>query len=114
LAAIVLGLAMGAEGDVIAYLTSRYFGLRSFGQIYGLAFAAFALGGTSGPYLMGAVFDCTGSYKPALAAFSVITAISAVMMTRLGPYRYARSRSDEISPEPHNLEAGSQVSVQET
>lgn len=113
-ATILLGLAMGAEGDVIAYLTSRYFGLRSFGQIYGFAFAPFVLGGTAGPYLMGAAFDRTGSYKLALATFSVVTAISAVMMTRLGPYRYARKRPDESGPEPRSIEPGSRISVQET
>jgi hypothetical protein len=30
---------MGAEADIIAYLTSRYFGLRAFGEINGYAFA---------------------------------------------------------------------------
>jgi len=29
---------MGAEAEIIAYLTGRYFGLRAFGQIYGYAF----------------------------------------------------------------------------
>ena len=113
-ATILLGLAMGAEGDLIAYLTSRYFGLRSFGQIYGFAFAAFALGGTTGPYLMGAAFDRTGSYKLALAAFSVMTVISAVMMTRLGPYRYVTRRSSENRPEPQSLEPNSPISVEQT
>ena len=33
LAALLIGLGMGAEADIIAYLTSRYFGLRAFGEI---------------------------------------------------------------------------------
>ena len=42
-AAFLIGLALGAEGDIIPYLTSRYFGLRSFGRIGGFTFAGFAL-----------------------------------------------------------------------
>ena len=36
---------MGAEVDIIAYLTGRYFGLRAFGEIYGYAFATYVLAG---------------------------------------------------------------------
>ena len=34
-AALLVGLGIGAEVDIIGYLTSRYFGLRSFGEIFG-------------------------------------------------------------------------------
>jgi MFS family permease len=86
--AFLVGLGLGAEVDIIAYLTSRYFGLRAFGQIYSWAFAAFALAGALGPLLMGASFDRTGSYHGALATFLAATVAAAVFMTRLGPYRY--------------------------
>ena len=86
-AAFLVGLGMGAEGDIIAYLVSRYFGLRAFGEIYGYAFAAFTLGGVVGPLLMGVGFDSTGSYGLALSVFVMATLIAAGLMTRLGPYR---------------------------
>jgi MFS family permease len=86
-AAFLVGLGMGAEGDIIAYLVSRYFGLRAFGEIYGYAFAAFTLGGVVGPLLMGVGFDSTGSYGLVLSAFVVAALIAAGLMTRLGPYR---------------------------
>ena len=86
-AAFLVGLGMGAEGDIIAYLVSRYFGLRAFGEIYGYAFAAFTLGGVVGPLLMGVGFDRTGSYSLVLSAFVVAALIAAALMTRLGPYR---------------------------
>ena len=35
LAAIALGFGLGAEVDVIGFMVSRYFGLRSYGEIYG-------------------------------------------------------------------------------
>lgn len=86
-AAFLVGLGMGAEGDIIAYLVSRYFGLRAFGEIYGYAFAAFTLGGVVGPLLMGMGFDSTGSYRLVLGTFVLASLIAAGLMTRLGPYR---------------------------
>ena len=61
--AVLVGLGMGAEVDLIAYLQSRYFGLRAFGQIYGYLFAVFTVGTGLGPFLMGAAYDATGSYR---------------------------------------------------
>jgi MFS family permease len=86
--AFLVGLGLGAELDIIAYLTSRYFGLRAFGAIYSWLVAAFALAGALGPLVMGAGFDRTGSYRGPLIAFLFATLIAAVLMTRLGPYRF--------------------------
>jgi cyanate permease len=88
LAAFLVGLGMGAEVDIIAYLASRYFGLRAFGEIYGYAFASYALAGALGPWLMGLGFNRTGSYRAVLAGFLVATLLATVAMLRLGPYRY--------------------------
>jgi cyanate permease len=86
--AFLVGLGLGAEVDLIAFLISRYFGLRAFGRVYSSAFAAFALAGAFGPLIMGASFDRTGSYRVALVTFLAATLVAAVLMTRLGPYRY--------------------------
>jgi MFS family permease len=83
-----VGLALGAELDIIAYLTSRYFGLRAFGAIYSLLVAAFAVAGALGPLAMGAGFDSTGSYRGTLIPFLLAALIAAVLMSRLGPYRF--------------------------
>jgi MFS family permease len=87
IAAILLGLGLGAEGDLMAYGVSRYFGLRAFGEIYGYAFAAFGLGAVIGPLLMGMSFDIMESYRLALGIFMAATLIAAGLMARLGPYR---------------------------
>jgi MFS family permease len=86
--AFLVGVGLGAEIDIIAYITSRYFGLLDFGKIYSSALAAFACAGALGPLVMGAVFDRTGSYRDALLVFFVASAIGAALMTRLGPYRF--------------------------
>ena len=88
LAAFLVGLGMGAEADIIAYLTSRYFGLRSFGEIYGYLFAAYTLAGALGPALMAFGFDHSGSYRAPLLLFLMATLTATLLMTRLGPYVY--------------------------
>jgi len=87
-AAFLIGLAMGAEGDVMPYLTSRYFGLRCFGEICGIVFAGFSLAGGLGPYLMGAAFDANGSYAFPLTLFCLAVLVAAALMLVVGPYRY--------------------------
>jgi MFS family permease len=89
LGAFLIGLGLGAEIDIIPYLISRYFGLRSFAQIYSMVLATFALSGALGPLLMGWSFDFTGSYRPSLLVFFAATLSAAVLITRLGPYRYS-------------------------
>jgi MFS family permease len=98
LAAFLIGLGLGAEVDIIAYLTSRYFGLRSFGEIYGFTFAGFALAGGLGVYLMGAGFDVRGSYALPLASFFIATLVGVILLTRLGPYRYGVRLPDYGEP----------------
>lgn len=85
--AVLIGFGMGAEVDLIAYLQSRYFGLRAFGQIYGYLFAVFTIGSGLGPFAMGAAYDATGSYRPALIAFVVVLVCAAWLLLRL-PRRY--------------------------
>lgn len=91
--AFLVGLGLGAEVDIIAYITSRYFGLLDFGMVYSSAFAAFALAGAVGPLIMGAGFDRTGSYRDPLILFFLAAAIAAVLMTRLGPYRFVAQQT---------------------
>ena len=86
LAAMLLGLGMGAEGDIVPYLLSRYFGLRAFGEIYGYAFTAFVLGAVIGPLVMAASFDFTGSYQLVLGVSVASTLMATGLMTRLGSY----------------------------
>jgi cyanate permease len=106
-AALLIGIGSGAEVDIMAYLTSRYFGLRSFGAIYGFAFGGFALAQGAGAYLMGAAFDVARSYDFALTIFCILTLVGAVLMLRLGPYRYQKRARAERAPEIQELQVES-------
>jgi MFS family permease len=97
-AAFLIGMGMGAEGDIIAYSLSRYFGLKAFGTAYGYTFGAFVLAGAVGALLMGVGFDFTRSYTVPLAGFFVAMLMAAGLMTRLGPYRYAAAQFHEEVP----------------
>jgi MFS family permease len=94
--AFLVGLGMGAEADIIAYLTSRYCGLRAFGEIYGYAFATFVIAGALGTLLMGIGFDRTGAYVVPLVGFFCATSVAAVLFGLLGPYKYGVRQSDEL------------------
>jgi MFS family permease len=83
-AILLLGLSAGAEVDLLAYLISRYFGMRHYAKIYGFGLSAFSAGAGTGPLFGGLVHDRTGSYVAALYAFAVIVTIAAALIASLG------------------------------
>lgn len=97
LAAALIGLSIGGEGDLLPFLLSRYFGLRSFGSIYGLGIAAFGAGYATGPLAAGLLFDRFGNYSAGLTG--AVTALCAVALVALtfGPYPKGPSAS-AVSP----------------
>jgi MFS family permease len=88
LGAIGCGLGIGAEIDLMAFFTSRYFGLRNYAKLYGIMFGIFALGVGVGPALSGMSFDRFHSYTPASVVFLIMLAAGCVGFLRLGPYPY--------------------------
>jgi MFS family permease len=93
LAIVLIGMGLGAEVDLIAFLLSRYFGMRSFGEIYGYLFAIFMLGSGIGPYLMGVAFDVSGSYRPALIGLCAVLLVACLLLLRLGAYRFPQQHA---------------------
>jgi len=82
----LIGIAIGAEFDVMAYFTSRYFGQRSFGEIYGYSYSGFKLGASIGPLVMGLTYDAIGRYTEVLWAMSGIMIICCVCILAMGKY----------------------------
>ncbi len=85
-AAVFVGLATGAEISEIAYICSRYFGQKSFAQIYGMMFAAFQLGSAFGAPVMGFYYDSVGNYIGALWFIAIIVLIGTILIATLEPY----------------------------
>ena len=96
--ALLVGLGLGAETDIIAYLVSRYFGLRSYGAIFGWIWAVFGLSGGLGAFLMGLGFDKTGSYVVPLTGFVCASVLATLLIMRLGPYRYRVGATQNAEP----------------
>jgi MFS family permease len=86
IAAALMGIATGAETDLLAYLTSRYFGMRAFGQLYGGLFLAFMLGSAIGPALLGFGYDAFGNYDATLYGLIASTAVASLLLLTLPRY----------------------------
>lgn len=78
--AALLGLAAGAEVDLLAFLTARYFGQRSYGAIWGWQFGVFTLGYGLSAYMIGRLRDETGGYGGAMAVCIFAMAIAAAII----------------------------------
>lgn len=93
LATILIGLSIGAEIDLMAFLATRYFGLRHFGEIYGLLFASLLIGTSFGPVTYGYVYESQGSYVWILALGCALNGAASLLTASLPRY-----------PELHTLE----------
>ncbi len=92
--AILCGIGVGAEVDIMAFMVSRYFGLRSYGTIYAVMFAVFAFAQGFGASIAGWSYDHYHSYGPAFMIFEGFLIATCIMIAPLGPYPYpARGRS---------------------
>ena len=93
---VLCGFANGAEANLLPYFVSRYFGLRSFGQIFGYLFAVFMISVGVGPLLLGFSFDRWHSYGPMLVAFEFALLVACAIFLDLGPYRFPAQSQMEI------------------
>ena len=85
-AAILVGLSVGAEFNMLSFLTARYFGPRRFGAISGLMFGIFTIGCVMGPPIAAWILAARGSYVPALAMLAIGFSIAAGAMLLCTPY----------------------------
>lgn len=96
-AAILIGLATGAEVDVLAYLTGRYFGLKHFGSIYATFFSVYAIGTSTGSYMTAAIAAQTKGYTLALWLLAVLLGLAAVLLTRLPRFQIVTASATKTS-----------------
>ncbi|MDJ0977625.1 MAG: MFS transporter [Erythrobacter sp.] len=86
LAGFLLGFAAGAESDLIAYLTGRYFGMAHYGKIYGMLYMPFGLFSAASPVIYAQVFDRTGSYDAILEVAIYAFIAGGALLLLLGKY----------------------------
>ncbi len=102
IAILMIGFGAGVEYDFMAYIVSKYFGMKAYPAIYGTIYAFFALGAGLGPSIMTDLADGRGIHLlgvstgilPGMDWQSTLTgaAILAVAFTlpilTLGRYRF--------------------------
>lgn len=71
----LIGLAFGAEGDVIAYLVVKHFGIRIYSTVIGLTFAAIGGAATLGAVALSQSISLSGGYD----AFLVLGGIGVFL-----------------------------------
>jgi cyanate permease len=96
LGTICLGLGIGSEIDIMAFIVGRYFGIRTFGEIYGYIMGVFVFASGLGPTIMGVCYDRTHSYNLALEGFAIALLAACVLISRLGPYAFPVRRASTI------------------
>jgi hypothetical protein len=74
IAMFTMGLAYGAEGDVLGYLVVRYFGINVYSSVLGIFTAVIGLSLTLGSVLLSATLRATDSYN----LFLTMCAVSAL------------------------------------
>lgn len=85
-AILLIGFALGIEYDVVAYLTSRYFGMRAYAGIYGIFYVCFSTGAGFGPLVFGMIRDHFHDFAPALQISAAIIPLCAAGFLFLGKY----------------------------
>ena len=88
-ALVLIGFSIGAEIDMMTFLTTRYFGIRHFGEIFGILFASLLIGTSLGPFLFGWSYDTHGSYLSILWIAAGATGVATLLCFALPPYSFS-------------------------
>lgn len=81
---LLIGICLGSEGDLLAFFTGRYFGLKTFSELFGWFYAAFSVGFTIGPLAASTLYELNGGYDQAFFVFAGIFLFAAVLQAMLG------------------------------
>lgn len=71
-------------------LTKHGFGLRNYGALVGVYTAFVSLGYATGPWLMGRLYEMSGSYNSSFALFAALPVVAAVLIWFMKPDYWVR------------------------
>jgi MFS family permease len=80
----LMGFAAGAEYDVLAFMTSRFFGLAHYGKIYATMLVPISIATSAGAVAFGRIRDANGSFEAAWPVVLGVCGIGAVLQLALG------------------------------
>jgi MFS family permease len=87
LAAIMVGVALGAELDLIGFFVSRYYGMKNYGKIYSWQYVFYSAGAGLSPFAFGAAYDYFGNYDVALWTSAGCLVFAGLLMLTLPTYQ---------------------------
>lgn len=83
-AALLLGLSMGAEGDITAYLVVRHFGVQVYSSVLGLMTAVLGIATSIGSVILSITLDWTNGYATFVLFGGIVTVIGSALFMLLG------------------------------
>ena len=84
LAVMIIGLALGSEVDVMAFLSARQFGTLNYGTIFGIVSGLWAIATGIGPTIVNRIYDVTGGYELALQLVIPLFVLTSILLYTIG------------------------------
>lgn len=94
-----VGLAFGAEGDILGYLVSRCFSITIYSSVMGLLTCAVAVSASAGAAILSFTLERTGGYNFYLVTSACAVLVGAGLILLIGTPR-AEPHSSGTSPDP--------------
>ncbi|MEO1101235.1 MAG: MFS transporter [Pseudomonadota bacterium] len=113
IAILMIGFGAGVEYDFMAYMVSKYFGMRSYSAIYGAIYGFFALGAGLGPSIMTNIADGRGlslmgletgllvgqDWAFTLTKSAILLFVFTIPLLFLGKYKYGEPHLEDAREE---------------
>ncbi len=106
IAALAVGLTIGAELDILAFTVSRYFGLASFGRLYSLTYSIMIFAGGASPLLIARLAH-GDNYTVPIVVSAIGLGAAAAAVALLPRFEVGQTTARIASTTvPHSPEAG--------
>jgi predicted MFS family arabinose efflux permease len=91
-----IGFAFGAEGDLVAFLIARQFGVKIYGSVMGLITFTMSFSTAAGAMLLGYILDETGGFDLFLIIAGAAVFLGAALLLLLGRGREPTGEEEAI------------------
>jgi len=88
-AMLLIGFSQGAEGDVLAYVVARYFGIEIYSSVFGLLTAILSGSTACGAFMLAFILKLTDTFTPFVLMGAVTTSLGSILLLVLGRVRTA-------------------------
>ena len=94
IAIFMIGFGAGVEYDFMAYMVSKYFGMRRYAAIYGAIYGFFAIGAGFGPSIMAILAD-QQQWTTTLTQAGILLFVFTLPLLLLGKYQFGNEQPIE-------------------